>query len=104
MMSATSADFDSLSKRSSSAAWPTMPWLVALTSIAAPAGTPKEIVAKLNAELRAIIAQPDVQKLLLTRGHLLADSLLPQDLTAFLATENERWGKVVRDAGLAGSL
>ena len=72
--------------------------------IAAPAGTPAGIVAKVNAELKAVMAEPDVQKQLIGRGQIPVVSPPPPELVRFMASETDRWGKIVREAGLAGSL
>ena len=64
--------------------------------ILAPAGTPKPIVDKFNAELVKILNKPDVHKHLTeTLGMDLAASS-PEGLQKFVAGEMDRWGKVVR--------
>jgi tripartite-type tricarboxylate transporter receptor subunit TctC len=78
--------------------------MVSWQLIAAPAGTPGDIVAKLNGALKAIMAEPEMQKAVIARGQIPVVSPSSQELAAFVATENGRWGKVVREAGLAGSL
>ena len=62
----------------------------------APAGTPKPIIDKLNAELVKILNKPDVHKQLTeTLGMDLAASS-PEQLQKFVAGEMDRWGKVVK--------
>jgi tripartite-type tricarboxylate transporter receptor subunit TctC len=78
--------------------------MVSWQLIAAPAGTPGDIVEKLNGALKAVMAEPDMQKAVIARGQVPVVSPSPQELSAFVAAENGRWGKVVREAGLAGSL
>jgi tripartite-type tricarboxylate transporter receptor subunit TctC len=78
--------------------------MVSWQLIAAPAGTPPSIIAKLNSELKAVMAATDVQKPVVDRGEVPVVSPSPQELTAFIAAETTRWGKVVQQAGLAGSL
>ena len=64
--------------------------------ILAPAGTPKPIVDKFNAELVKILNKPDVHKQLTeTLGMDLAASS-PEQLQKFVAGEMDRWGKVVK--------
>jgi len=63
----------------------------------APAGTPKEIVAKLNAEMNAILNLPDIRDTLAKQG-LVATGGSTGDLAKLTATDMERWAKVVRDA------
>jgi tripartite-type tricarboxylate transporter receptor subunit TctC len=72
--------------------------------LAAPAGTPDAIVARLNAELRAVLALPDIQQQINARGQIPVVSPPPQELSAFVKAEMGRWGDIVRAAGQAGSL
>ena len=71
--------------------------------IIAPAGTPKPIVTRLHAELKAIVALPEIQQQIIKLGMVPADSAPPDKLQDFINVEMTRWGKVVRQAGLAGS-
>jgi tripartite-type tricarboxylate transporter receptor subunit TctC len=70
-------------------------WLALL----APAGTPPEIVHKLNAEVAKLMAAPDTKKALFDAGVEPAPST-PEEMSAYLAQELMRWGKVVKDAGV----
>jgi tripartite-type tricarboxylate transporter receptor subunit TctC len=66
------------------------------------ARTPKEIVARLNAELKAIMEEPEV------RGDFSARGLVPiatpptAELESYVKSEIVRWGRVVQQAGAAG--
>jgi tripartite-type tricarboxylate transporter receptor subunit TctC len=61
--------------------------------------TPQGVVAKLNAELNAIVREPEVrERLLATGAEPLSGS--PDDLRKHLAREIEVWGKVIREAGV----
>jgi tripartite-type tricarboxylate transporter receptor subunit TctC len=71
--------------------------------IAAPAGTPAPIVARLNAELNKVAALPDVQQQIVKLGMIPGGASSPEELQRFINSEMERWGKVVRQAGLAGT-
>jgi tripartite-type tricarboxylate transporter receptor subunit TctC len=71
--------------------------------LAAPAGTPAPIVARINAELRAVLALPDIRQQLNDRGQIPVVSPPPQELEAFVKSEMTRWGNIVRAAGQAGS-
>ncbi len=72
--------------------------------LAAPAGTPAPIVARINAELRAVMALPDIQQQLNARGQIPVVSPPPAELRSFVETEMKRWGDIVRAAGQAGTL
>ena len=63
----------------------------------APAKTPKEIVAKLNAEIVRILALPDVRKRLLDSGAEPVGNT-PEQMAAQIKKETEEFGKVVRQA------
>ncbi len=71
--------------------------------ILAPAHTPKEIVTKLHAALKGAMAQPDVQQQIIKLGMVPVTSAPPGELQGFINSEMARWGKVVHQAGLAGS-
>jgi tripartite-type tricarboxylate transporter receptor subunit TctC len=71
--------------------------------LVAPARTPKEIVDTLAAEVKAIVAAPDVRKLLIDSGNLPLNSPVPAQLQAYVKAEIVRWGRVVEAAGIAGS-
>jgi tripartite-type tricarboxylate transporter receptor subunit TctC len=64
-----------------------------------PAGLPAGIVGKLNEQVNRILGNADI------RQRLAADATeplggTPADLAAYLKADYERWGKVVRDAGI----
>jgi len=64
----------------------------------APAGTPKPVVAKLNAEVQRIFRLPDVAERLKTLG-LEAVLSSPEELATYQASEITKWTKVVKDSG-----
>ena len=64
-----------------------------------PAGTPADIVKKLNAGLNEVLKQPDI-KARLQQLNIDARANTPDEFRAFVAAETEKWGKVVRDAGI----
>src|SRR5262245_53286405 len=69
-----------------------------------PKGTPREIVLKMNKALNDMIERPDVVKRMAEFGLTILppDQRTPEHLAAFLPKDIERWGTVIRDAGLAG--
>ena len=75
----------------------------ALTSwngVLAPAGTPKEIVTRLNAELRAVLARPELRERLNVIGLEVMGSGTPEEFGSFLQVELDKWSKWVKDAGI----
>jgi tripartite-type tricarboxylate transporter receptor subunit TctC len=71
----------------------------ALFGMGAPKNTPKEIIAKLNAEINAILAEPDMKKRLTELG---GEPLIqtPEAFGKDIVAETEKWKKVVEFAGL----
>ena len=78
----------------------TVPGFEATTWFAmfAPAGTPKEVVARLNAELQRVFKLPDVADKLKALG-LEPWISTPEELAAYQAREIVKWAKVVKDSG-----
>jgi tripartite-type tricarboxylate transporter receptor subunit TctC len=72
-------------------------------AVAVPGGTPKDVVAKLNAAVNAAIAEPEVAKKLADLQFIPIGKGSPAELDRFVAAEIGRWGKVVREAGVAGT-
>ena len=67
--------------------------------ILAPAGTPKDIVAKLNTAINAALAMDDV-KAKLTGAGIQIQGGTPEVFAGVIKGEVEKWGKVVKDAGI----
>lgn len=70
---------------------------------AAPAGTPRDIIAKLNADLRSVIEDPQLKDQVAKAGMLSLEAGSIEQLQAFVASETKRWSEVVRKAGIEGS-
>jgi tripartite-type tricarboxylate transporter receptor subunit TctC len=66
----------------------------------APAKTPREIVVRLNAELMKILQRPDVRARFSAEG-IEALGGTPEEFGAYIKAEIERWGRVVKAAGVA---
>ena len=63
-----------------------------------PTGTPREIVTKLHAESVRIIALPEVRNRMVAEGaEFVGDT--PEQFTAFLRGENDKWGRAVKASG-----
>lgn len=71
--------------------------------IVAPAKTPRPIVDRLSRELTDILAQPDTKAQIVKFGFVPVASRSVEGLQDFVKSETARWGKVMRDAGIAGS-
>jgi tripartite-type tricarboxylate transporter receptor subunit TctC len=69
------------------------------SGIAAPAATPPEVVARLNREINAILASPDMRQKLAEQGAEAVGGT-PEAFGEHIARERQKWTKVVRDAGI----
>jgi tripartite-type tricarboxylate transporter receptor subunit TctC len=72
-------------------------------SVATTAGVPEPIVNKLNNTIREIMAEPQVVGALARDGALPQVTPSPAEMKRFVDSEITRWGKVIEQAGLAGS-
>ncbi len=68
-------------------------------AIAAPANTPKQIVARLNTEIKRVLESPAAKEVLLNDG-LEPRTNSPEEMTNYARSEYVRWGKIVKAAGL----
>jgi tripartite-type tricarboxylate transporter receptor subunit TctC len=75
---------------------------VAWLMVAARAGTPPDVVAKLHSELKEALALPEIRDTISRSGMIPQDSPSPEDLQRYVASETVRWSKIVKDAGAAG--
>ena len=67
--------------------------------IVAPAGTPKDVVARLSAELQKIQATPEFREQLGKFGMDPFPPQTPDQFAAMIAAEQPRWAKAIRDSG-----
>jgi tripartite-type tricarboxylate transporter receptor subunit TctC len=65
----------------------------------APAGTPRAVVSKLNAEVNRILALPDVRKTLMDAG-IEPGHGTPEQFGDFIATEMVKWARVAKGANI----
>lgn len=70
-------------------------WLALL----APAGTPATIVGRLNSEIAKIMINPENQKAMFDAGVQVSLST-PEALSQLMVSEMDKWGKVVKEAGI----
>ena len=67
--------------------------------VVAPAGTPRDVIERLNADVSAALAHPDVLKILATFGLDPAEPNTPEAFGEFVKSEITRWAKVVKASG-----
>jgi tripartite-type tricarboxylate transporter receptor subunit TctC len=70
-------------------------------AVVVPAGTPREIVARLNREIAKAVATPDVKQRLAVLGYVEVSSS-PEDCAAKFRAEAAKWTKVIRVSGAKG--
>lgn len=66
----------------------------------APAGTPPEVVARVNRDLEAVLRQPEVAQRMQALGSQVETSMAVAEFEAFLRAERERWAGLVKTLGI----
>jgi tripartite-type tricarboxylate transporter receptor subunit TctC len=67
--------------------------------VVAPAGVPRDVIGRLNADINAVLALPEVKNRFAEQGvRVIGGS--PESFGAYLQAQTRRWAKVVKDAGL----
>jgi len=69
-------------------------------SILVPAGTPADVIDRLNVELVRVVALPDVRERLLAIG-MVPETSTPEQLAANIRAEVDRWAPIIKAAGIA---
>ncbi len=68
--------------------------------MAAPVGTPKEIISRIHGEVVNFVQIPDVRNRFAQQGVELQSSASPEQFTEFIKSEYARWGKVIQEADI----
>ena len=66
--------------------------------LVAVAGTPRPVLAKLNAETNAVLQDPQVVKFLESQGAIIEGGT-PEKFAAYIKSEIPKWAKVIKDSG-----
>jgi tripartite-type tricarboxylate transporter receptor subunit TctC len=66
--------------------------------VLAPAGTPRDIVMRLDAEIAKWLASPEARDKLASQGAIAAGGT-PEDFARHIAAETAKWAKVVKASG-----
>jgi tripartite-type tricarboxylate transporter receptor subunit TctC len=74
--------------------------LFAWLGLMAPANTPKPIVARLNAELRAALQTPDVKRDLETRAGSIVEPTTVDEFATFMQEQQALWKRRIAEAGI----
>jgi tripartite-type tricarboxylate transporter receptor subunit TctC len=67
--------------------------------IVAPAGTPDDVVRRLNKEVNAVVADPDMKQRMEAMGALVPDGQTPEAFGAFMRSEIDRYADIVKMSG-----
>ncbi|MGE8617203.1 MAG: Bug family tripartite tricarboxylate transporter substrate binding protein [Achromobacter spanius] len=67
--------------------------------IVAPAGTPSDVVQRLNKEVNAVVASPDVKQRMENMGALVPAGQSPEEFGAFIQSEIKRYAEIVKISG-----
>jgi tripartite-type tricarboxylate transporter receptor subunit TctC len=67
--------------------------------LAAPAGTPRNIISAMNAELAKVMAHPETREKLAAHG-IEPATATPERMAEMIRGDLERWGQVIREAGI----
>lgn len=65
------------------------------------AKTPQPIIARLNKEIAQVLSRPEVIEQMLTQGEAWTTS--PEAFAAFIKTEHDKWGRVIREQGITAN-
>ena len=79
-------------------AYPTYSWW----GLYAPAGTPRPIVDRMNAEVAKAVRSADVTQKFVDQIHLEILASSPEEFASFQKVEQERWFKIIKDNGIKG--
>jgi tripartite-type tricarboxylate transporter receptor subunit TctC len=72
---------------------------VTWTAVAVPTGTPKDIITKLHDMIVASLKDPDIKQKLAAMAYVPIGNS-PEQCEAFFKSEMDRWGKIIKEAGL----
>src|SRR5207249_3893967 len=67
----------------------------------APAATPREVVAKINADVQRVLTDPDFREKFLAPNYLERVTGSPAEFAAYVKRESDKWGQVIKAAGIA---
>ena len=73
---------------------------ITFNGLVAPAGTPREILVRLNRAVAAAVSEPDLYRRFIERGVELRASASPEDFAAHIKAEFEKKARLVREAGI----
>jgi tripartite-type tricarboxylate transporter receptor subunit TctC len=73
--------------------------VIGFFGLLAPAATPREVIARLNAETNKVIARADIKEKYAAMA-LEPAAITPEQFAEYIKTEEGKWGKLIREAGI----
>lgn len=73
---------------------------ITFNGLMAPAGTPRDVLTRVQSEVSRIVRLPDLRKRFIERGVELTSSASPDEFTAYVKAEYDKKGKLAREAGI----
>ena len=73
---------------------------ITFNGLVAPAGTPREILVRMNEEVSKVVRAPALRSRFIERGIELKSSASPDEFTAYIKAEFDKKAKLARDAGI----
>ena len=64
-----------------------------------PAGTPREVVMRLNTEIKKVLASPEIKERLLAQGNEPVGSS-PEAFAEFIKAESAKWARIIREKNI----
>jgi tripartite-type tricarboxylate transporter receptor subunit TctC len=64
-----------------------------------PAGTPREVVMRLNTEIKKVLASPEIKERLLAQGNEPVGSS-PEAFAEFIKSESAKWARIIREKNI----
>jgi tripartite-type tricarboxylate transporter receptor subunit TctC len=72
---------------------------LAWNGLFSPAGTPAEVVARINGDVNAVMKEPAVIEALLKQGLIIGGGT-PAEFKAFIDSEGQKWGAIIKRVGI----
>jgi tripartite-type tricarboxylate transporter receptor subunit TctC len=69
-------------------------------AVVAPAGTPKAVIARVNRDINAALAEPELVERISAIGPIVDPGKSPEQVADFLRQEHQRWSEIAKEIGL----
>ena len=76
------------------------PTVTVTAPVVAPAGTPKAVIARVNRDINAALAEPELVERISAIGPIVDPGKSPEQVADFLRQEHQRWSEIAKEIGL----